>query len=523
MTQYSCKNSNRQNMKWKQILLIIAISSASAVGSVMLYNRFTRSDVIRVGEARGKMPVNYAKFFDSNGMAADPVDFTKAASAAVPAVVHIKTKIPARKITNDLPNRRNNSIDDFFDQFFGPGFGPSIIPEQRASGSGVIISDDGYIVTNNHVISDDNGGVAEEITVTLHNRKTYKAKVIGRDPSSDLAVLKIDAEKLPYLVYGNSDNIQLGQWVMAVGYPLTLETTVTAGIISATGRSIGINSRQVKRGDTPVESFIQTDAAVNQGNSGGALINTNGELIGINSAILAPTGTYAGYSFAIPVNIIRKIVNDIIQYGNVQRGYIGVTYYASDDMSEEQMKSLGIPTNVEGVYVTSVAPGGGAAEAGIKKGDVITKVNNSTVVSGLQMSAEIAGFRPGDKVPVAYVRNGKEYTVSVTLKKKSDVITGNAAARLGGDIATLDKAKAQRYGISGGVVVNKVFDGGVLKNARIQPGFIITSVVTSEGEQPVKSVEELNSVLQGLVGTIRVRGIYPDYGEAYTYPLNLEQ
>jgi serine protease Do len=511
-------------MKWKQILLIVAISSASAVGSVALYNKFTNRQDIVIGEARDKMPANYAKFTDSNGSPADPIDFTKAANAAVPAVVHIKTKIPARKVTNDLPNRRNNNIDDFFDQFFGPGFGPTIIPEQRASGSGVIISEDGYIVTNNHVISNDNGGVADEITVTLHNRKTYKAKVIGRDPSSDIAVLKIDGSKLPYLVYGNSDNIQLGQWVLAVGYPLTLETTVTAGIISATGRSIGINSRQVKRGDTPVESFIQTDAAVNQGNSGGALINTTGELIGINSAILAPTGTYAGYSFAIPVNIIKKIVADIVQFGDVQRGYLGVTYYAADDMSEEQMKQLGIPTNVEGVYVTSVASDGGASAAGIKKGDVITKVNGSQVVSGIQMSVQIAGFRPGDKVPVTFLRNGKENTVTVTLKKKSDVITGNAATRLGGDLATVDKSKASKYGIDGGVIVNKVFDNGVLKNSRVQPGFIITSVITSDNdEQDVNSIEDLNSILQGVTGTVRVRGVYSDYGEVYTYPLNLEQ
>jgi serine protease Do len=511
-------------MKWKQILLIVAISSVSAVGSVALYNTISQKQEVVVGEAHDKMPANYAKFFDSNGNAAEPIDFTKAASAAVPAVVHIKTKIPARKVTNDLPNRRNNNIDDFFDQFFGPGFGPSIIPEQRASGSGVIISDDGYIVTNNHVISDDNGGVAQEITVTMHNRKTYKAKVIGRDPSSDIAVLKIDDTKLPYLVYGNTENLQLGQWVLAIGYPLTLETTVTAGIISATGRSIGINSRQVKRGDTPIESFIQTDAAVNQGNSGGALVNTNGELIGINSAILAPTGTYAGYSFAIPVNIIKKIVNDIIKFGDVQRGYLGVTYYAADDLSEDQMKQLGIPTNVEGVYVTSVANDGGAAAAGIKKGDVITKVNGANVVSGIQMSAQIAGFRPGDKVPVTYLRSGKENTVQVILKKKSDVVTGNASARLGGDLTTLDKAKASKYGIDGGVVVNKISDNGVLKNARVQPGFIITSVITSDGdEQPIASVDDLNKVLQGLTGSIRIRGIYSDYGETYTYPLNLDQ
>jgi serine protease Do len=208
----------------------------------------------------------------------------------------------------------------------------------------------------------------------------------------------------------------------------------------------------------------------------------------------------------------------------VQRGYLGVTYYAADDLSEDQLKQLGIPTNVEGVYVTSVAPDGGAASAGIKKGDVITKVNGSNVVSGIQMSAQIAGFHPGDKVPVTYLRSGKEYTVNITLKKKSDVITGNASSRLGGDLSTLDKSKASKYGIDGGVVVNKVSDNGVLRNARVQPGFIITSVITGDGEeQQVSSVEDLNNILQGVAGTIRIRGIYTDYGETYTYPLNLNQ
>src|SRR5436305_10849699 len=373
-------------MKWKQFFLIIAISAASAVGSVGIYNKYFNRQPVLIGSAQNGLPANYAGFFDGKtGNTAEPVDLTKAASTTVTEVVHIKTKIPAKKISNNLP--RNRNVDDFFEQFFGSGIGPNIIPEQRASGSGVIISEDGYIVTNNHVITDENGGgVADEIMVTLHDRKSYKARVIGRDPSSDIAVLKIDGTKLPVMVYGNSDNVQLGQWVMAVGYPLTLETTVTAGIISATGRSIGINSRQVKRGDTPIESFIQTDAAVNQGSSGGALINTSGELIGINSAILAPNGTYAGCSFAIPVNIIKKIVNDIIQFGDVQRGYLGVNYYTTDDLSEEQIKSLGIPTNVEGVYVSAVAADGGAAAAGIKKGDVITKVNGVSVVSGIQMS-----------------------------------------------------------------------------------------------------------------------------------------
>lgn len=496
----------------------MAISAGSAIGSVALYNKFNNRTDSVVGSAEKGIPANYAGFFDGKtGTPAEATDFTKAANAAVPAVVHIKTKIPAKKITNGISRQRG--YDDFFDQFFGEGFGPNVIPEQRASGSGVIISDDGYIVTNNHVISDQNGGVAPDISVTLSNRKSYKARVIGRDPSSDLAVLKIDGTKLPFLVYGNSDNIMLGQWVLAVGYPLTLDATVTAGIVSATGRSIGINQRQTRRNETPVESFIQTDAAVNQGNSGGALINTTGELIGINSAILAPSGTYAGYSFAIPVNIVKKIVNDIIQFGDVQRGYLGVNYYPADDLSEEQLKSLGIPTNVEGVYITGVTPEGGAATAGLKKGDVITKVNNVKVASGLQMSAQIAGFRPGDKVPVSFVRNGKEQTVTVVLKKRTDAIANSVGTRLKADLANLAKDKAARYGVEGGVVVNKIFEESPLSRARIQPGFIIISVA---GRQ-VSNLEELTELVSSLSGTVRVEGIYPGNDMPYTYPVNLDQ
>jgi Do/DeqQ family serine protease len=510
-------------MKLKQILLVVAISVASAVGSVAIYNAFTHNDALAIGSAQKGLPANYAGYFD--GKPATPTDFidlTKAASTAVPAVVHIKTVIPAKKVSNDIP-RRKTIFDDMFGDVFGD-YGPNIIPEQRASGSGVIISEDGYIVTNNHVITDETtGNIAPEINVTLHNHKTYKARVIGRDRSSDIAVLKIDGTKLPYLVYGNSDDVQLGQWVLAVGYPLTLETTVTAGIISATGRTININARQTRRGETPIENFIQTDAAVNQGNSGGALVNTNGQLVGINSAILAPTGTYAGYSFAIPVNIVKKIVSDIVQFGDVQRGYLGVNFYDTDGLTDEQIKSLGIPTNVEGVYVTGVSPDGGAASAGIQKGDIITKVNNNPVNSGLQMSAQIASFRPGDKVPLTYIRNGKVATVTITLKKRTDVVTGNAAARLGADLATISKDIAAKNGLDGGVQVKSIKSGSILANARVQEGFIITSVITREGPVTITSVEELNEVLMNVAGTIRVQGIYPGYSEAYTYPLNLGQ
>jgi serine protease Do len=508
-------------MKLKQILLVIGISSMSAVGSVWTYNKFTREDVV-LGSIEKGIPANYTGFFDGKSTTADVVDFTKAANAAVPAVVHIKTKIPAKRLSNDVGTRRSRGpFDDWFDDFFG---GPNVIPEQRASGSGVLISEDGYIVTNNHVISDGGEGVAGEINVTLHNKKSYKARLIGRDPASDLAVLKIDGSKFPFLLYGNTANLQLGQWVLAIGYPLTLETTVTAGIISATGRQININSRQTRNtGISAVEDFIQTDAAVNQGNSGGALVNTNGELIGINSAILAPNGTFAGYSFAVPVNLVKKIVEDIVKYGNVQRGYLGISYLATDRMSEEQAKVQGIPTNIEGVYVSGAPTDGGAYAAGIRKGDIITKVNGVNVSSGLQMSAQIAGFRPGDKVPITYIRNGKEYTVPVVLQKNpsslQDVAIENIGTKLGGDLATWDKNKAREAGIEGGVLVKKITPSGPLGRTRINEGFVITSV---NGEE-VTSLEELTKVLSNVNGTVSLEGIYPGYDGTYKYPLNLEQ
>jgi serine protease Do len=501
-------------MKGKDFLLMIAVSAATAVGSVWTYAKFNdRSVSSTVGTAQNGMPANYAGFFDGKTGAAEMVDLTKAANSSVPAVVHIKTRIPAKKQTNNVTRNRGGFFDELFEDFYG---GPNSSPEQRASGSGVLVSEDGYIVTNNHVISNGGDGVADELTVTLHNRKTYKARLIGRDPSSDLAVLKIDGNKFPFLLYGNSANLQLGQWVLAIGYPLTLETTVTAGIISATGRSININRRQ---SESPVESFIQTDAAVNQGNSGGALVNPNGELIGVNSAILAPNGTYAGYSFAIPVNIVKKIVDDIIRFGEVQRGYLGITYVDTDNMTEEQIKARGIPTNTEGVYVQEVSPDGGAYAAGIRKGDIITKVNNAAVTTGLQMSAQIASYRPGDRIPVTYLRNGKETAVTLVLKKRGDVITLNIGTTLGAELTTLDKTKARQYGISGGVVVNRITEGGVIGRTRMQQGFVITSV---NGED-VTSVEELAKMLANMSGPASVEGIYPGYDGTYKYPLNLEQ
>jgi Do/DeqQ family serine protease len=505
------------NMKLKQLLLITVVSAVSAIGSVWIYGKLIKKGPAAFVQQTnsGKLPVNYVGYTENAAAAGAPVDLTKAADAAVPAVVHIKTKTAAKKVTNELPRSRNRQLDNWFEQFFE--FGPQIIPEQKASGSGVLIAEDGYIVTNNHVISDGAQGVAEEITVTLHNKKSFKARLIGRDPSSDLAVLKIDGNGFPFMLYGNSDNVRLGQWVLAVGYPLTLETTVTAGIISAKGRTIGINSRQSQ---TPVEAFIQTDAAINQGNSGGALINTDGQLIGINSAILAPSGTYAGYGFAIPVNISRKIVNDLIQYGDVKRGFLGISYIPIEEENEKEVKKAGV-TDGQGVYVNAVPTDGAASQAGIKKGDVITKVNSNPVSSGLEMSGQIAQFKPGDKVPVAYIRSGKEFQTSVVLKESAGklevVAVTNINEKLGGILENLSKAKAGSYGIEGAVVVKEIVKGGALSRIKMEEGFVITSV----NGRDITTVEELSKLISGNYGTIRLEGFYPGYDGTYTYPLNL--
>lgn len=497
-------------MKIKNILLVVLISASTAVASVWGYGKWEQGRYAGVQD-NGKLPVNYAGFFDKNNNNAGPVDFTAAATSSAPAVVHIKTRTKQRQVSNNLPRQKNPFSDFFgdsdpFSDFFG---GPRVIPEQRASGSGVVISNDGYIVTNNHVVDG-----ADEINVTLTNRKSYKATVVGVDPNSDIAVIKIDAANLPYLVYGNSDDIKLGQWVLAVGYPLNLDVTITAGIVSAKARSIGIN-----KGDRPVESFIQTDAAVNPGNSGGALINTNGELIGINSAIASPTGSYAGYSYAIPVNMVKKIVNDLLKFGAVQRAYLGITY-PPDNLSDEAKKQNGIKDG-DGVFVSGVATDGSAKEAGLEKGDFITKVNGTTISSGPELQEQITRYKPGDKITLTYVRAGKENTVNVTLKNKSGnynvVKTESFFDKLGGELVNLDAATAKKNDLSGGVLVKKL-GTGVLKNTRMQEGFVITSV---DG-QPVSNLDDLKAALGNAHGTVRLEGVYPGYEGTYGYPLNLD-
>lgn len=497
-------------MKIKQVVFTVLISALTAFGVMYAYNTYvTKPVAIQDGV---KIPANYAGLFDGNNIPG-PVDFEQPAKTAVPAVVHITTVIGKEQVSNNLPRRSNPFQglvpDDFFDDFFGNGPQMRSMP-QRASGSGVIVSQDGYIITNNHVVDG-----ASEIKVGLNDKRSFTAKVIGADASSDLAVLKIDAKNLPFMLYGNSDNVQIGQWVLAIGYPLNLETTVTAGIISAKGRTLGLNAR---RSQTPIEAFIQTDAAVNQGNSGGALVNTNGELIGINSAIASPTGSYAGYSYAIPVNIAKKIVNDLIQFGTVQRAYLGISYLP-EEAPDSQKEKVGYKSGM-GVYVTDVAKDGAAAAAGLKSGDYITKLDNVPVTSGNELVEKIARLKPGDKVKVTYQREGKERVADLTLKNKSgtyDIVKTSALDDFGAEFATLDKKKASEYGQTGGVLVKKINPNGLIDGqTRMKDGFVILRV----NDKAVSTVEEFGNEVQKAGSNVKLDGFYPGYEGLYTYTIS---
>ena len=423
-----------------------------------------------------------------------PIDFEKAAAAAVPAVVHIMTTTKFKEADGQgMPGGSQEPQEQ----------------DQRASGSGVIISNNGYIVTNNHVVSG-----ATSITVTLNNRKNYVATVVGADPNTDLALIKIDAQDLPVMAIGNSDDVVLGQWVLAIGYPLNLEVTVTQGIVSAKSRNIGINTQAA----APVESFIQTDAAVNPGSSGGALVNTTGELIAINSAIASTTGSFAGYAYAIPSNLMQKVISDILKYGSVQRGYLGISM-APEGLDDEKKKALGINDDVTGVLVMDVDPNGAAGEGGLQKGDVIVKINDEEVNADARLAELIATEKPGDNVKITFLRNGAEQNTEVVLKDKLGALPGVKAAdagSLGADLGDLSKEDADKLDLQGGVVVTNIRDGLLSAETDMRSGFIITNV----GDIPVKSVEEFKSALGRQDSNFQLQGVYPDDGKVYYYGIN---
>jgi Do/DeqQ family serine protease len=495
-------------MKTKHIFLMIAVSAVTSISAVVIYAKFAAPRNVSTFSSN-QLPANYAGFFDKSPGGSGPVDFEQASSAAIPAVVHIKAKTKPVQVNNQQ-NRRNPFSDffgdDFFDDFWG--FRGQNQP-QTASGSGVFISDDGYIVTNNHVIEG-----ADEVTITLNNKKQYKAKVIASDPNTDLAVIKVDGTGFPFLVYGNSDEVRVGQWVLAVGYPLTLETTVTAGIISAKYRYLGVNQRKAKPGSNTVESFLQTDAAVNQGNSGGALINTSGQLIGINSAIASPTGSYAGYSYAIPVNIVKKVVEDLIKFGTVQRAFLGIRPAANgDDNTDSDIKEG------DGVEIGEILPNSAAQQGGLKKGDKIIKLDNKIVTTWTELTGTVASYAPGQKVNVTFIRNGKEQTTSLTLKNSAgntDIVKSGVMDKLGIELATLDKKTATDYGVEGGVEIKSVSDGLVSDQTTIKKGFIIIRA----GNKVVKNKEEFIAVMESAGNSIIIEGIYPGYEGIYQYAIN---
>jgi Do/DeqQ family serine protease len=458
---------------------------------------------------QNQLPVDYAKF--AHASKAMDTDFTLAAELSVHAVVHVKTKTPVQQIQMQqfgFPN------DPFFEYFFGrpnQQQKQQEMPMQEASGSGVIISSDGYIVTNNHVIDK-----SKDIEVTLNDKRTFKAKLIGADPNTDIALIKIDAEKLPVILFGNSDSLKVGQWVLAVGNPFNLTSTVTAGIVSAKGRDINILNAPMK-----IESFIQTDAAVNPGNSGGALVNTRGELVGINTAIASQTGSYAGYAFAVPVSIVQKVVADIRQYGVVQRAVLGVSLGEITDTlaKEKKLKTL------EGAYVAEVVKGSAAESAGIKAGDVINNVNGVGVTTRTQVMEQIARYRPGDKITITVVRGNEAKEFKVQLKNRqgnTEVVSSQTSDDvLGAVYKEVNPKTKEQLNLENGLEIKSI-SKGKFADAGIKPGFIIVKI----NNQAIRTAEDVQAAYDAVINNgekekvFYIAGVYPNGKVAY-YAINL--
>ena len=421
-------------------------------------------------------------------------DFVKAAELSTPSVVFIKTIIEQ---TQANKGSGNHPFPEFFDFFGEHGFDMPRGP-RGGSGSGVILSSDGFIATNNHVVEG-----ATRVEVTLHDKRTYIADVIGTDPTTDLALLKISESNLPFIPAGNSDNIKVGEWVIAVGNPMNLNSTVTAGIISAKGRSI--NLLRSNENKYAIENFIQTDAAINPGNSGGALVTTKGELIGINTAIASQTGGFIGYGFAIPINLAKKVLDDIKEFGGVQRGLLGVSIQdiTSELAEKEKIKSL------NGVFVQEVMKKSAASKAGIKAGDVILKVNKRDVNTSSSLQEEVGKYRPGDKIELEIDRRGKKQTITVTLlnnegKSEPQVYSNKSTNKIMGlTLENISKAEMEKHGIKNGVKVIEVNKG--LFSGKIPVGFIITSI----DKAPVYSVSNAISILENKKGGILIEGKNP--------------
>jgi len=472
-------------MKGKYLLGGLLMAIIGAAIALFAYTTIIEKPVpIVVKDSSGIELPEAQAFLTAMQMQEGQIDFKFAAEQTVHAVVHVRTKSMVRQPDNPI-----------MEYFYGDRYN-SRPREQLGFGSGVIISSDGYIITNNHVIED-----AENIEVKLNDNKVFNAEVIGRDPSTDIALIKIDAKGLAYLRYGDSENLKVGEWVLAVGNPFNLTSTVTAGIVSAKGRNLGILDD-----DYRIESFIQTDAALNMGNSGGALVDTKGLLVGITSAIYSPSGAYAGNSFAIPVTIVKKVVEDLRQYGEVQRALIGVVMTdVTSEIAEEQKLS-----EIKGAIITEVREGSAAADANLKTNDVIIKLDGVPVNTASDLQEQVGKHRPGDKVSVTFIRNGKESTLPVTMKNfagtTSVVKPGMGAGNvLGARVEALSSSDKRTYRVDHGVKIVEI-DEGLFRDLGLRKGAIILSIndkkvssaedvrkAIGEGEKSLKSIEGITS------------------------------
>lgn len=467
----------------KYILVGLSLATISGFLSITLYNAIAKKEKVKY--IYNEQPPSH--FVKNSEITNSLTSFEMAAEMSVNSVVHIKTESIIR--TNSDP------LYEFF-------YGRSRYPSQavQSSGSGVIISKDGYIVTNNHVVDG-----ANNIEVILNNKKSYDAEVIGTDPNTDLALLKIEDYDLPYINYGNSNDLKIGQWVLAVGNPFNLTSTVTAGIISAKGRDINILRNDPYTGVSAIESFIQTDAAVNPGNSGGALVNTNGELVGINTAIQSNTGSYTGYSFAIPSNIVKKVVSDLKEFGTVQRAFIGVSIRKIDEALAEDLEL----DDLSGVYVNGVTKNGSAAKAGIKAGDIIKKIGNKKINDVPELQEQIGQFRPGDKISVIVNRENEEIEIPITLKNLNgdEELLSNTETtvlqKLGAKLSELESKELKKLNLENGIKIDQLYNGK-LRAIGVREGFIITKINHSK----VKSIKELTDVLIAAKGGVLLEGVY---------------
>ncbi len=465
------------------------IAVLSSIVSVSVYRFFDQRNYWSGQDANY---AKYAQYYDAifSGRAqgefrsSAPTDFIRAAAIATPAVVNIKM----------LGEVNLNSAEIESDT-------------KSSSGSGVLVSPDGYIITNYHVV--DGSG---ELEVTLNDRRKFPAKLVGFDPSTDLALIKIEAQNLPALILGNSDSLQIGEWVLAVGNPFDLSSTVTAGIVSAKARNINILEEA-----TSIESFIQTDAAVNPGNSGGALVNSNGELIGITSAIITYSGQYEGYSFAIPINLVQKIIKDIKEFGVVQRGFLGINI---EEVNDQTAKELGLAAP-EGVYIKAVTKGGASDEAGLSPNDVIVGINDAMVKTMPEFQELLGRYRPGNSLKLTFLRDGQRKETNVTLRNRSNS-TGSVTSksdrvlrRLGIELLNLNKAQLNRYG--NGVMVNSILRGSIISTTNMESNFIITKI----NGQEVKDVEASIAMFEKVSGKVVIEGVYEGFEGPYFYTFRM--